>query len=105
MEISSKELGKILIAFGKTLLDSQNHEVSHDVETEKTCREVVTGDINGGATSVISGSFEEPIGTPETAESGITTNDRDRISELEQELAKLQANQNQSGLDLKPIKL
>lgn len=105
MEISSKELGKILIAFGKTLLDSQNHEVSHAVETEKTCQEVVTGDITGGATAVLSGSFEEPVGTPATAESGTTTNDRDRISELEQELARLQATQNQSGLDLKPIKL
>lgn len=105
MKISSDELGKILIAFGQTLLNSLNQEVSHAEENEKQCRENTAGDSGGSTAAVVSGSFDGPVENPAPVCDDNPPNDRDRIAELEQELAKLQSNQNQSGLNLKPIKL
>lgn len=88
MKISSEELGKILVAFGKSLLQSDEGYNESLPPLEPT-------------NAVVTGAFETemPIETP-TAEQSDTT--KARIAELSQELATLQ---NQSGLDLKPIKL
>ena len=109
MEISSKELGRILIAFGTTLLGNTgntNEEVL-PVETSKESNIIPTPQ----SAETVVGSFETPDNVK--TETGAATlpavspdsDSRNRIAELEMELAKLQTQQNQSGLDLKPIKL
>ena len=105
MKISSDELGRILIAFGQTLLDSLNQEVSHTKENEKQCPEDTAGDSGGSTAAVVSGSFDGQVENLATVCDNNPPNDRDRIAELEKEIAKLQSTQNQSGLNLKQIKL
>lgn len=86
MKLSSEELGKILVAFGKSLLQSDEGYNESLPPLSDTPPVTVTG------------SFE-PEARTETNESDAA---QARIAELNQELATLQ---NQSGLDLKPIKL
>lgn len=109
MEISSKELGRILIAFGTTLLGgtgNSNEEVL-PIESRKESTIIPTPQI----TETVVGSFETPdnvkaeTSTTTLPDVSLNSDNSNRIAELELELAKLQTQQNQSGLDLKQIKL
>lgn len=116
MEISSKELGKLLMAFGRMLtkegIDSMDRETNAN-----TVSSYLVNSGNAGSDTGSSSTFTETApescetfdkvtsGTFETENTVVADSDSQRIAELERELAKLQSTQNQSGLDLKPIKL
>lgn len=95
MKITSEELGKLFVAFGTALMQGTEPVcATTDIQTAEHKPETVPAD-------TISGSFEEPkipvAQTTPTAEA--------RIAELESQLANFHTQQNQSGLDLKPINL
>ena len=119
MKISSKELGRILIAFGKVLTEEgvDITENTHDGVmahedmgiTDNTGSE--SSDIGSGSpfTAFADGTTENvdktTNWTTEAEDTNVVEQRGKRIAELEEQLAKLQSSQNQSGLDLKPIKL
>lgn len=98
MKITSEELGKLFVAFGTAMM--QGAELPGAAAKESMSYNMVsTHPVPDSNT--ISGSFEEPAVPAKQA----TPTAEARIAELESQLANFHTQQNQSGLDLKPITL
>lgn len=89
MKISSEELGKLLVAFGTTLMSSS---MQPDVSMISTPKEEPQS-------ATITGAFDElPAPNQQPAVEAGTAG-------MENKLTNFHTQQNQSGLDLKPITL
>jgi hypothetical protein len=97
MKITSEELGKLFVAFGTAMMQgAELPMVAKESMPDNTASTHPVPDSN-----TISGSFEAPV-VPVTQ---ATPTAEARIAELESQLANFHTQQNQSGLDLKPINL